>query len=154
LPSTIKIPNKLPEVATTDKFVKKFSFFSYFLVIWDLKDRDRNPVIQSKFIALPEVSHYDPVSDLVWLTSKHGSEFLTTSTDGKMLWWDTRNLNGPAETFQLTEGAIGAEGKERVVGGTCIEYFPEAGVIILLYVFTQIAHEILRRYRTRFYSLC
>lgn len=95
--------------------------------IWDLKDRERSPVIQSKFIALPEASHYDPVSDLVWLTSKHGSEFLTTSTDGKMLWWDTRNLNGPAESFQLTEGAVGAEGKERVVGGTCIEYFPEAG---------------------------
>ena len=85
------------------------------------------PAIQSKFAPI-ELSHYDPVYDLVWLSSKTGSEFVTTSTDGKILWWDLRNLVAPTESFVLSEGAVGPEGKERYVGGTCIESVPDVGV--------------------------
>jgi hypothetical protein len=45
-----------------------------------------------------------------------------------MLWWDLRKLDAPTETFVLSEGPIGQGGAERIVGGTCIEYVPDAGV--------------------------
>jgi len=38
------------------------------------------------------------------LFSKTGTEFVTTSTDGRALWWDTRKLSeGPIESLQITE---------------------------------------------------
>lgn len=56
-----------------------------------------------------------------------------------MLWWDTRKLvaptnpsESPTDSIELTEGPLGPDGKDRVVGGTAIEYFPEAGVSYLL----------------------
>lgn len=109
-----------------------FPSFLTSLVYWDLKQKG-GPVLQSKSVAPIEQSHYDPVTDLVWLSSKTGSEFVTTSTDGKMLWWDLRKPDTPTESFVLSEGAIGADGKERYVGGTCIEYLPDAGVIPIPY---------------------
>lgn len=49
-----------------------------------------------------------------------------------MLWWDTRKLDSPTEsptdTIELDEGPLGPDGKVRVVGGTAIEYVPDAGV--------------------------
>jgi len=35
-----------------------------------------------------EYAHSDPVTDLVWKSDKSGTKFVTTSTDGKMLFWD------------------------------------------------------------------
>jgi len=92
---------------------------------WDLKQKGGS-ALSSKAAPI-ELSHYDPVTDLVWLSAKTGSEFVTTSTDGKIIWWDLRKLESPVESFQLSEGPIGPEGKERYVGGTCIEYNPEVG---------------------------
>lgn len=60
-----------------------------------------------------QVSHSDPIFDLVWLNSKTHSELVTTSPDGKVLWWDTRNLS------QTTCSADG--------GGTCLDWQQEAG---------------------------
>ena len=80
-----------------------------------------------------EKSHYDPITDLRWLSSKTGSEFVTTSTDGRVLWWDTRKIGeGPTDTLVLTEGPSGDGKNERMVGGTVIEYVPDAGVFILI----------------------
>jgi len=49
-----------------------------------------------------------------------------------MLWWDTRKLDSPTESptdlIELDEGPLGPDGKVRVVGGTAIEYVPDAGV--------------------------
>ncbi|EER07552.1 axonemal dynein intermediate chain, putative, partial [Perkinsus marinus ATCC 50983] len=58
------------------------------------------PVGKSSF----EQSHHDPVYDLVWLQSKTNSECATTSTDGRVLWWDTRNLLEPIDEIILTDG--------------------------------------------------
>ena len=101
---------------------------------WDARQREKGGLaLQAKAQAPIEVSHYDPVVDLVWLSSKTGSEFVTTSTDGKMLWWDTRKLDTPTESpadsaIELDEGPLGPDGKTRIVGGTAIEYVPDAGV--------------------------
>ncbi len=34
-----------------------------------------------------DISHRDPVYDLAWLQSKTGTESMTVSTDGQVLWW-------------------------------------------------------------------
>ena len=39
-----------------------------------------------------EKSHNAPVTKLQWLSAKSGSELITTSTDGKVFWWDTRHF--------------------------------------------------------------
>lgn len=47
------------------------------------------------------VSCRDPVFDFAWLQSKTGSEALTVSTDGQVLWWDIRKLSEVVETMPL-----------------------------------------------------
>jgi len=39
-----------------------------------------------------EKSHHDPVYDIHFLQSRSASEFVTTSTDGRILFWDYKNL--------------------------------------------------------------
>lgn len=46
--------------------------------IWDVRDNKKKAVLVSE----PENSHYDSVTDLMWLSSKGGNEFVTVSTDG------------------------------------------------------------------------
>ena len=41
-----------------------------------------------------ESSHHDPVYDVYFVMSKTGNECVSTSTDGRVLWWDNRNLVG------------------------------------------------------------
>jgi dynein intermediate chain 2 len=67
-------------------------------------------------------SHHTPVHDFAWVQSKTGSELLSTSTDGNVLWWDLRRLGEPLEQLTLKE-----RGSEAVLGGTCVEYSPVAG---------------------------
>jgi dynein intermediate chain 2 len=40
--------------------------------------------------SLIEKSHHDPVYDVFWFSSKTGNQCASVSTDGQMLWWDTR----------------------------------------------------------------
>lgn len=45
--------------------------------------------------------------DFAWLQSKTGSEALTVSTDGQVLWWDIRKLSEVVESMPLRwEGAV------------------------------------------------
>lgn len=51
-----------------------------------------------------EQSHSDPITNFMWLMSKEGNECVTTSTDGKVLWWDTRKIDsGPVEKLNIFE---------------------------------------------------
>ena len=68
------------------------------------------------------VSHRDPVHDFAWTQSKTGSELMSASTDGSVLWWDLRRLGEPLESLVLRE-----KGGEAVLGGTVLEYSPAAG---------------------------
>lgn len=49
--------------------------------------------------------HAEPVRDFVWLKSKHGTDFVTTSTDGKVIWWDIRDINIPKKIYLCPDGA-------------------------------------------------
>ena len=50
----------------------------------------------------------DPVYDFSWLQGKTGTEAMTVSTDGQVLWWDTRRLGQPLEDLTLREKASAA----------------------------------------------
>lgn len=39
--------------------------------------------------------------DFAWLQSKTGSEALTVSTDGQVLWWDIRKLSEVVDSMPL-----------------------------------------------------
>jgi len=72
-----------------------------------------------------EKSHHDPITHFQWLFSKTGTECVTTSTDGRVLWWDTRKLNeGPIESLNVTEGS---NPNDPLIGATVLEYNTEAG---------------------------
>ena len=48
---------------------------------------------QPAIISDIDISHHEPITDLLWLSSKGGNEFISTSTDGTVKWWDYRNIN-------------------------------------------------------------
>lgn len=53
-----------------------------------------------------ERSHRGPVHDFAWTQSKTGTELMSCSTDGMVLWWDLRKLGEPLE--ELVRGACAA----------------------------------------------
>jgi dynein intermediate chain 2, axonemal len=69
-----------------------------------------------------ENSHFCPVSDFAWLQSKTNSECVTSSVDGKVLWWDIRNLAAPTDSCQLA-----AQEGGRPFGASALEWLQEAG---------------------------
>lgn len=69
-----------------------------------------------------DISHRDPIYDFAWLQSKTGTEAMTVSTDGFVLWWDIRKLAEPLENMPLKE-----KGGENTLGGVILEYDPNAG---------------------------
>merc|ERR1712019_278860 len=68
------------------------------------------------------VSHEDPVTDIVFIQSRSGTEFCSVSTDGVMLWWDGRRLSEPIDRFDLIDPDTGIRH-----GATCLEYRLDAG---------------------------
>eukprot|EP00611_Tribonema_gayanum_P022017 TRINITY_DN4346_c0_g2_i3.p1 TRINITY_DN4346_c0_g2~~TRINITY_DN4346_c0_g2_i3.p1 ORF type:complete len:599 (+),score=167.96 TRINITY_DN4346_c0_g2_i3:195-1991(+) len=71
-----------------------------------------------------EKSHHDPVYDVFWVSSKTGNQCCSVSTDGQMMWWDTRRLAEPTDVLQL---ATDSKGGGMVLGGSSMEYNQEAG---------------------------
>lgn len=53
-----------------------------------------------------------------------GNQCASVSTDGQMMWWDTRRLGEPTDTLQL---ATDSKGGGMVLGGSSMEYNQEAG---------------------------
>mmetsp|Transcript_9082 Transcript_9082/g.8962 ORF Transcript_9082/g.8962 Transcript_9082/m.8962 type:complete len:603 (-) Transcript_9082:172-1980(-) len=71
-----------------------------------------------------EKSHHDPVYDVFWINSKTGNQCVSVSTDGQMLWWDTRKLNEPTDSLLM---CTDVKGNGQVLGGSSLEYNSEAG---------------------------
>eukprot|EP00070_Physeter_catodon_P038348 XP_028345242.1 dynein, 70 kDa intermediate chain, flagellar outer arm-like [Physeter catodon] len=92
--------------------------YSGLISLWDLR-KGTKPAETTP----TETSHYDPVYDIMWLQSKTNNELISVSTDGRVLWWDTRNLKAPVEDCVLCEGTNTAE----VVGGLSLEWSVDAG---------------------------
>ena len=75
-----------------------------------------------------EVSHHEPVVDFIWLSSKGGNEFVTCSTDGKVIWWDYRNISQPTDSLIVSEIAPVNGVSTRNIGATALEYVADYGV--------------------------
>jgi len=108
-------------------------------VIFDL---NTNKILASTKL---DESHSEAICDFIWLKSKTGTEFVTTSTDGKVLWWDIKNLftqptppsgNNPSNAKEAPPLPsiepekpliLLDENAEKEYGGMKIEYNPEAG---------------------------
>lgn len=123
------------------------------VLIFDL--RTSKLMVTSKL----EYCHSETIRDFVWLKSKYGTEFVTTSTDGKVIWWDIRDLQTPKKIYLCPDSAeIKEPGKpeneadwiknpnyknfllvegEKEYGGLKIDYNPEAGATRFLIVTEQ-----------------
>jgi len=82
-----------------------------------------------------EQSHHDPVSDAFWLASgKSGNELVSTSTDGRILWWDLKQLEkGPFDSLNLEqEFNIKDQTKVKLLGGSSMEYTADSPLRFLV----------------------
>ena len=55
--------------------------------------------------------------------SRTGTECVTTSTDGRVMWWDTKKFDAPVEILNIYENV----GDTQTKGGTVLEYNVDAG---------------------------
>ena len=98
------------------------------LAYWDTR-KGSQPVETTPI----EHSHRDPAYKAIWLQSKTGTECFSTSTDGQVLWWDTRKLGEPTEKMYLdptkkqdptkTQGAMSLEYEPTMVRASFIGVF-------------------------------
>ena len=94
------------------------------IAVWDMRETKNSPNWQTQI----EKSHHEPVYDIYWLHGKSGNEFVSASSDGRMMWWDFRKDKEPIDSCKITDGVVNPEtGEESILGGTCLEYNPEAG---------------------------
>ncbi|KAL4134935.1 hypothetical protein QTP88_006615 [Uroleucon formosanum] len=93
------------------------------VALWDMRTGSTN-------IGISNIrnGHRDLILSLEWIQSKTNSEFLTGSSDGQIMWWDTRNLTEPTDVLLLD--LLKTEVKDepewirwgRSHGVTCIDY--------------------------------
>eukprot|EP01029_Cantina_marsupialis_P028422 TRINITY_DN776149_c0_g1_i1.p1 TRINITY_DN776149_c0_g1~~TRINITY_DN776149_c0_g1_i1.p1 ORF type:complete len:575 (-),score=193.02 TRINITY_DN776149_c0_g1_i1:132-1856(-) len=101
---------KTPETLVGGSYNGLISFF-------DLRRSGSQPYETSVI----ENSHHDPVYDVFWISSKTGNLCCSVSTDGRMLFWDTRRLGEPTDELVLDNG------NGVVYGGSSLAYNTEAG---------------------------
>lgn len=89
------------------------------VTFYDLRKQGGGAPCESSVI---EKSHHDPIYDVFWISSKTGNQCASVSTDGQMLWWDTRRLGEPVDKLVLDSDA---KGGGMVLGGSSMEYNKE-----------------------------
>ncbi|CAG5050468.1 unnamed protein product [Parnassius apollo] len=65
--------------------------------IFDIRAMEKPTLISPAHLA-----HREPVSALLNILSRTNNEFFTGSTDGKCMWWDSRNLEEPLDTLIIS----------------------------------------------------
>lgn len=77
-----------------------------------------------------EKSHHDPVYNVEWTAiGKTGSECVSSSTDGRVLWWDYKDPETNGEVPSPEQLIINEEvnGTKKVLGASSLSYNAEAG---------------------------
>lgn len=100
------------------------------LSFFDTRQGNSQGVVKPFRTTILEKSHHDPVYDVDWITvGKSGNECVSTSTDGRILWWDMRSAeNQPIESLSLEEKIpVGDDFKTKLLGGTALCYNADAG---------------------------
>ena len=124
----LNAPSSITNISYNQKLSDQIGGGCYngLIAIWDVK-KGKEPIMVSPV----EKSHSDPITHLLWLSSRTGTELVTTSTDGRVYWWDTRKFSdGPVDHLDIKESFPTADGLSRIdrsVGGTVIEYNTESG---------------------------
>ena len=116
--------NKTPEVIVG-------GCYNGSLCLFDTRIGSSGGVIKPQKITVLEKSHHDPVYSVEWTATKTGTECVSSSTDGRLLWWDYKeSFDEPHETLILDEqfpDKDGGEPKNKILGATSMCYYPEAG---------------------------
>lgn len=89
--------------------------------LFDSRKPTGKPVIESDI----KESHKDPVYDIKWFQNKNPSMFMSCSTDGQVLVWDSKNMSQPVETYEvvLTNEKVEGERLFRgIAGGEAMDY--------------------------------
>lgn len=84
---------------------------------WDTR-KGSQPVEMSPI----EHSHRDPAYKALWIQSKTGTECFSASSDGQVLWWDTRKMGEPTEKLYLD--ATKKQDPTKAQGSMALEYEP------------------------------
>ncbi|KAK6628851.1 hypothetical protein RUM43_002667 [Polyplax serrata] len=69
-----------------------------------------------------ESSHRDPVHSVLWISTKSGMEFFSTSSDGTVKWWDCRKLDHPTDYIILDLAKGEKPNMARAMSASCLEY--------------------------------
>jgi len=90
--------NKSPEIIVGGSYNGSLSFF-------DTRIGTSGGVIKPFKTSILEKSHHDPVYNVEWTAiGKTGSECVSSSTDGRILWWDYKdNTDVPTDCLILNE---------------------------------------------------
>lgn len=56
------------------------------------------------------LAHLDPVTGILFMHSRLNTEFFSSATDGKCMWWDIRNLSVPSDMMFISVKSL--QGKE------------------------------------------
>ncbi|XP_068618703.1 dynein intermediate chain 3, ciliary [Battus philenor] len=88
---------------------------------WDMR-KGGDPV----GLCPPHVAHRDLVRNVLFINSKTGAEFFSSSPDGMVKWWDTRNMSEPTDTMiiDLVKLPNEAQSMEKALGISALEYEP------------------------------
>jgi dynein intermediate chain 2 len=86
--------------------------------IWDVRKNASLPTETTS----PDISHRDPCHRALWIQSKTGTDFFSSSTDGTCKWWDTRKLSEPVE--ELILDITKQLDLNSALGAICLEYEP------------------------------
>ncbi|KAI5734179.1 hypothetical protein M8J77_003490 [Diaphorina citri] len=96
------------------------------VAFWDVR-KGSQPVEISDVLE----SHRAPVNNALWINSKTGTEFFTSSIDGSVRWWDCRNLKKPLEIL-LVDMNKDEQIYSRTLGVSTMEYEPTIPVRFML----------------------
>lgn len=93
---TLAFNHKNSDIVVGGSYNGSLSFF-------DTRQGNSQGVVRPFKTTILEKSHHDPVYDVYWLTlGKTGSECVSSSTDGRLLWWDMKNQDdSPTDTLVL-----------------------------------------------------
>ncbi|XP_023946165.2 dynein intermediate chain 3, ciliary [Bicyclus anynana] len=82
----------------------------------------------SEAVALcpPHIAHRDLASNVLFINSKSGAEFFSSSPDGVVKWWDIRNISEPTDSMIIDPVKTNndTQSVENALGISALEYEP------------------------------
>lgn len=124
---------KSPEIIVGGSYNGSLSWY-------DTRIGSASGVVKPFKVSELEKSHHDPVYNVEWIACKSGSECVSSSTDGRLLWWDYKDgqhvngqLNPQADNLILKDKIPsekhGGELVEKVMGASVLCYNQDAGAL-------------------------